>query len=185
VPVKAHLQQLEAPAVGDFTTPTLGFLHAEPARWARENTTLQAALAPMALLRHECALLDLAGGVQQEAADHAGGALAGAQSLARWGLVRGLQGLIGLQSALQLALAPACAAAAWAAGRRRGPALRAAAWACALGLIALPVGDLLALALSALAFLPDGGAARLPAAAQCLGLLGVGAIVALRPGGPS
>lgn len=180
-PMKVHLQVLLPPAPGDFTTPTLGFLHTDATRWARSNTTLQAAVDPVVLLRHEWALLDLAGGVQQEVADQATGAFVRAQSVARWALVRGLQGLVGLQSALQLLVVPACGAAAWVARRGRTPTLRAAAWSCVLALVVLPIGDLAVLLLSGLALLPDGGPARLSAAAHCLGLLGAAAVVVLPP----
>ncbi len=186
LPAKSSFQVLSAPQPGMVTLPVLAWDAPVQMRWTRVNTTGNALLYLPALARDEWALLEIAGGIHQEAGRTAlakgegSEAITRLREVVRYGLVRGLEGVVLLTLLLRAAGVPAAAIvlASLLAPRPIPDGLRRASAGVLRGSLWLvPVANLVALAVATLAWLPDDLALRVPALLSGLGTLAIFGLV--------
>jgi hypothetical protein len=163
VPVKSTLQVIEAPEAGMTTVPVLAWEEPVPARWTRRNADGTAVSLFMDTLSHEWTVMEIAGGIHEEAGRLDEGPWAGLRHLVRYGSWRVLEAAVAVAAGLRVLAAPAALVVlagpsfAGATGWRVVRAgLRSALWL-------LPLANLGALVVGALVWLPDDAELRFSA----------------------
>ena len=165
MPSKLLLHTLAPPLAGQTPSPVLGWAAPGMLRWARINAEGSAWLHFPAVLRAEWTLMELAGGIHQQA----GGS--GLHQLVRFVETRLLEWIVAVAQLSHLAALPAAAVAALTSltsrsglGLRPGPAAATTAalsrGVLRVALLLVPCANLCAAALATLVWLPDDAALR-------------------------
>ncbi len=173
-PIKSGFQALEATTPEMTTVPVLAKGAPVQMRWTRSFTTGSMVGLFPAVLKDEWALMEIAGGVQQEAAraeldrGTVSPSRASLQHAVRFGLWRALEGVVPVALALRIFGFPAAILGLWiGVSRPNAPRLLRASRAVLLAaVLVVPVANLLSLVGVVLFALPDDRGLWLPALAS-------------------
>ncbi|MDP2311355.1 MAG: hypothetical protein Q8P41_00505 [Pseudomonadota bacterium] len=181
-PIKSSFQGLADAAPGMTTVPVLAWSAPAEKRWMRAFTTGSGLALFPAHVRDEWALMDIAGGIHQQAAQGAAArgegtaALTAVRGGVRFGVWRALQAVAAVAHGLRALAFPVVLVVLGASLSRPSLPARVQRPARALltaSLLAVPAANLGALALATLVWLPDDGALRIPALASTVAMLAV------------